>query len=164
MDRDVGKALGLLDEVGAELERKKEASHRVKALRSEAAGVQHDMDEVEAQLRALRSKSERLSLWLRQHQHQVGMLHALRAVRAERARHVNRNATCALGALMYECEGRVSAEMQAMDWRCRAHVPVLSGCMYGEQVESCMLCHAEPAQAGGSSAGDRGAAEREGGH
>lgn len=76
VDREVQKAMALLEEVGGEVSRKKEASGRVKALRGELAGVQHDMDEVEAQLRTLRAKSERLALWTRQHQHQVCLSHA----------------------------------------------------------------------------------------
>ena len=73
VDREVQKAMHLLEEVAAEVGRKKEASHRVKALRAEVSSVQNEMDEVEAQLRTLRAKSERISLWTRQHQHQVHM-------------------------------------------------------------------------------------------
>lgn len=65
------KALLLLEDVAGEVGRKKEASRQVKALRAELSSVQNEMDDIEAQLRTLRGKSERIALWARQHQHQV---------------------------------------------------------------------------------------------
>ncbi|KAK9808328.1 hypothetical protein WJX73_002253 [Symbiochloris irregularis] len=70
VERELGKAGAAVEEVGTEVGRKKEASRRVKALRGELGAVLNDMEEVEAQLRTLRAKSERLSLWTSQHQHQ----------------------------------------------------------------------------------------------
>ena len=65
------KAMRLLGDLDTELGHKKEASRSVKQLQGQLTGVQQEGEAVEAQLRSLRAKSERLALWTSQHEHQV---------------------------------------------------------------------------------------------
>ena len=74
VEKEVQKAMRLLGDLDTELGHKKEASRRVKQLQGQLTGVQQEGDAVEAQLRSLRAKSERLALWTSQHEHQVGAL------------------------------------------------------------------------------------------
>ena len=71
VQKEVQKAMRLLGEVDTELGHKKQASASVKQLQGQLTGVQQEGEAVEAHLRSLRAKSERLTLWTSQHEHQV---------------------------------------------------------------------------------------------
>ena len=71
VEKEVQKAVRLMGDLEVELGHKKEASRKVKGLQGRLTGVQQEGDAVEAQLRSLRAKSERLALWTSQHEHQV---------------------------------------------------------------------------------------------
>ena len=71
VEKEVQKAMSVMDEVGSEIGRKKEASRRVKALKAEVHGHEAEAAQLMAQYQHLQRQLASLSERLQRLEHQV---------------------------------------------------------------------------------------------
>ena len=124
VEKEVGKARGLMGEVEAELARKKAASRRVKALRAEIGAAEAEAAALGAQQQHLERQRASLVERLQRLEHQARFAILLQAVKLEQCRDVPAAAAPGASVLMLFAEAHMLLPCPVRVWTtgCVMHV------------------------------------------